>query len=153
LEQESEQNSPKYKKKKPFNDFSHPMFWRVNPRKRVYAFRKKHNTLSQQLREEGKTNDEFEIMFNNLTLEEVIGLKLELAARSMGGKLYGFPIFSSMTDIVKTAVLYYLFSFAKSKEEVGHFLHISPRKAQIMAWVYGVSERLEKQKKNDEDFS
>ena len=33
---------------------------------------------------------------NNLTLEEIIGLKLELAAKSAGGYLYGIPIFSAI---------------------------------------------------------
>ena len=35
-------------------------------------------------------SEEFEIIFNNLSLEEVIGLKLELASKSsFNGKLYG----------------------------------------------------------------
>ena len=37
-------------------------------------------------------------MLNNLSLEEIIGLKLELAAKAAGGYLYGIPIFSSIVS-------------------------------------------------------
>ena len=47
-------------------------------------------SFSRKLRQEGKSSEVFEIMLSTLTLEEVIGLKLECASRLTNGKLYGF---------------------------------------------------------------
>ena len=48
----------------------------------------KNNTysISKKLQKDKKISDEFEIMINSLTLEEVIALKLELSTRSLRGK-------------------------------------------------------------------
>ena len=43
---------------------------------------KKFSSISSELRHDHRSNDEFEIMLQNLTLEEIISLKLELAART-----------------------------------------------------------------------
>ena len=40
----------------------------------------KYYSLSKKLRRENRSNDEFEVMIGQLTLEELIGLKLELAS-------------------------------------------------------------------------
>ena len=60
----------------------------------------KYYSLSRKLRRESKSNDQFEVMLSQLTLEEVIGLKLELASKVLGGKLFGLPVWSSMHSIV-----------------------------------------------------
>ena len=65
----------------------------------------KYYSISNKLRKENKSHDEFEVMLNNLTLEEIIGLKLELAAKAVGGMLFGIPIWYTMQDITKDAVL------------------------------------------------
>ena len=43
----------------------------------------KYYSVSKKLQRESKSTDEFEVMLNNLSLEEVIALKLELAAKSV----------------------------------------------------------------------
>ena len=50
----------------------------------------KEYSVSNKLKRERKTTDEFEIMLASLTLEEVIALRLELASRSVGHMMYGF---------------------------------------------------------------
>ena len=70
-------------------------------------------SISNKLRIENKTNDEFEIMLSGLTLEEIIGLRLELAARAVDHKLYGFKIWQSIPNIAKEAVLMYTVSAAR----------------------------------------
>tara|TARA_R110002074_G_scaffold150597_1_gene303914 strand:- start:660 stop:1016 length:357 start_codon:yes stop_codon:yes gene_type:complete len=79
-------------------------------------------SLLKKLREEKKSTEEFEIMLNNLSLEEIIGLKLELASKVFGGKSYGLPIWQSMKEIVQDAVLKYTLSACKSKREAARFL-------------------------------
>ncbi len=79
-------------------------------------------SLAKKLREENKLTEEFEIMLNNLSLEEIIGLKLELASRAFGGKSYGLPIWKSMKEIVQDAVLKYALSACRTKREAARFL-------------------------------
>ena len=82
----------------------------------------RYYSLKKKLRRENKITDEFEVMLNNLTLEELIGLKLELAAKSVGGYLYGIPIFSAIPYLVKDAILKYSLSATRSKREAARFL-------------------------------
>ena len=49
-------------------------------------------SISRKLRKENKISEEFEVMLNYLSLEEVIALKLEAASLATGGKYFGFPI-------------------------------------------------------------
>ena len=78
------------------------------------------------MRKDGKSSEEFEIIFNNLSLEEVIGLKLELASKSaFNGKLYGVPLWYSIPNIVRDAVLKYALSATRSKREAARFLGLN----------------------------
>jgi len=83
-----------------------------------------HYSISKKLRKEYKVTSEFEIMLNNLSLEEVIGLKLELAAKAAGGKLYGIPLWYSLPNIAKDAVFKYALSACQTKKETAAFLGI-----------------------------
>ncbi len=94
-------------------------------RQRRLQGKNKNYSLIKKLRLENKSNDEFEVMLNNLTLEEIIGLKLELAAKSAGGYLYGIPIFSAIPYLVKDAILKYSLSATRSKKEAARFLGIN----------------------------
>ncbi len=82
-------------------------------------------SISNKLQKDKKINDEFEIMINSLTLEEVIALKLELSTRSLRGKYYGFPIWKSLPELTRDAVLKYALSATRSKKEAARFLGIS----------------------------
>ena len=59
-------------------------------------------SISNKLHKDKKINDEFEVMINSLTLEEVIALKLELST-----------------------VLKYALSATRSKKEAARFLGIT----------------------------
>jgi len=87
----------------------------------------KNNTysISKKLQKDKRTTDEFEIMINSLTLEEVIALKLELSTRSLRGKFYGFPIWKSLPELTRDAVLKYALSATRSKKEAARFLGIT----------------------------
>tara|TARA_R110000824_G_scaffold3614_6_gene17105 strand:+ start:2704 stop:3069 length:366 start_codon:yes stop_codon:yes gene_type:complete len=98
------------------------MAW--HKKKKIHG-KNRYYSLSNILRKENKSHDEFEVMLNNLTLEEIIGLKLELAAKSAGGYLYGIPIFSAIPYLVKDAILKYSLSATRSKKEAARFLGIN----------------------------
>ena len=90
----------------------------------------KNHSIVIQLRKEGKSTEEFEVMLNNLTLEEIIGLKLELANRGSGGYLYGMPIWQAIPDIVRDAVLKFASTAARTKGEAARFLGISQQEME-----------------------
>ena len=90
----------------------------------------KNHSIITQLRKKGKSTEEFEVMLNNLTLEEVIGLKLELANRAAGGYLYGMPIWQAIPDLVRDAVLKFAATAAKTKGEAARFLGISQQEME-----------------------
>lgn len=103
----------------------------------------KYYSLSKKLKRENKISENFEIMFNNLSLEEVIGLKLELAAKSAGGMLYGIPIWFSLQDIVKDAVLKYAYSATTTKMEASRFLGIDKRRFNELVKKYDTDSYFE----------
>jgi len=82
----------------------------------------KNYSVSKSLRRKKKTTDEFESMLNSLNLEEVISLKLELAAKAAGNKMYGIPIYKYLDLIVKDAIIKYALSACHSKAEAQNFL-------------------------------
>lgn len=86
---------------------------------------KKFSSISVQLRSENRSSDEFEVMLQNLTLEDVISLKLELSAKATNRKLFGFNIWRSIPHITRCAVLSYANKAAKTKREAASFLGIS----------------------------
>jgi|TARA_R100000005_G_C4989015_1_gene196782 DNA-binding protein Fis len=86
--------------------------------------RDEHYSISSKLKSENKITDEFEIMLCTLTLEDIIALRLELAAKAVNGKLYGFKLWHSIPDVVKESLLKYAYSAARTKNEAAAFLGI-----------------------------
>ena len=82
-------------------------------------------SISRKLRSEGKTSEEFEVMLNNLSLEELISLKLELASKIMRGNLFGFPIIKAMPNITRDALITFALSATKNLSEAASLLGIT----------------------------
>lgn len=82
-------------------------------------------SMANKLKSENKINETFEVMLSSLTLEEIIGLRLELAAKSVNYKLYGANIWSALPSIVQDGVLKYVYSAARTKGEMASFLGIN----------------------------
>jgi hypothetical protein len=85
----------------------------------------RYTTISKKLRDQNKSNDYFEIMLNNLTIEDIIALKLELAYRTIGFPIYGFPIWRATNFIVKDAMLKFVFSITDSKSKMRKILGLN----------------------------
>ena len=100
------------------------MVWKKKSKKTFSNSKRKSYSLSRKLRREGKTSPELEVAINSLSLEEIIGLKLEMASKSAGGLLYGLPLWYSLPLIVKEAVLLYAISACKTNLEAARFLGI-----------------------------
>lgn len=79
----------------------------------------------EQLRKNGLSNDKFEIMLNNLRLEDIIAIKLELSCRNAAHHLYGVPIWASVSRIVKQSIFNFARSVNATSTEVCAFLGIN----------------------------
>ena len=73
-------------------------------------------SISKILRDKKKSNDYFELMIGNLTLEELIALKLEIAFRTAQTPLMGIPIWKTTTKFVKDAIFKFALSAAGTKK-------------------------------------
>ncbi len=93
-------------------------------------------SLLQKLRSESRLSDPTEVAISNLTLEELIGVKLELAARTINGKLYGIPIWRNLPNIAKDAALKYALSATRSQQEAARFLGISVRELKKLVYKF-----------------
>jgi hypothetical protein len=91
-------------------------------RRKNYNGKNKNYSITNKLRKERKSNDEFEIMLNNLSLEEIIALKLELATKNISNRMYGIPIWGSLLHIVQDAAFKYALSATRTQAEAMRML-------------------------------
>lgn len=85
----------------------------------------RNKSLSNILRKEGKSSEPFEVMLSALTLEEIIGLKLECSMRLTNGKLYGFNLWSNSVNILKEALYNAVISITDTNVEIRRILGIN----------------------------
>ncbi len=109
------------------------MSW--NKKRKIYG-KNQNYSISNKLKKENKTDDRFEVMLNNLSLEDVIALKLELSAKSAGGYLYGMPIWRSLKYIVEDSILKFALSCTRTKKEVSRFLGLRTREYKKLQKIY-----------------
>jgi len=110
-----------------------------NKKNKLYGPNKNYSIV-KKLRAENKSTVEFEVMLNNLTLEELIAIKLELSSRSINHKLYGYRLASSVPKIVQDALLKYASSATRSKKEAASFLGITKSAFNKLYKKYNIAE-------------
>jgi|TARA_R100000008_G_scaffold58928_1_gene36697 hypothetical protein len=123
------------------------MSWK---RKRRLQGKNKYYSLAKKLRREQRSSDEFEIMLNQLTLEEVIGLKLELATKSVNGKLFGVPLWYSLHNVVQDAVLKYTFSASRTNGEAMRYLGLKKAEMKKLLKKYNIDNYFSEKEIEDE---
>ena len=116
------------------------MSWK---RRKTHTGKNKNYSISRKLKQEGRTNETFEITLAKLTLEEVIALKLQLSSQPVGNRLYGFPLWYAMPYIVKDAVLKYAYSATKTKGEAMRFLGLKPKDFKNLSKKYNLISHLD----------
>jgi hypothetical protein len=104
-------------------------------------------SISKVLREEKRSNEYFEILLNNLTLEELIALKLELGYKAIGFPLFGFPVWKSTNYIVKEALLKYAIIATDTKMDAIRLLGIDPKRFFKLLKKYKVDAYYTKKEK------
>jgi len=89
--------------------------------------RNQYFSVSRKLRKEGKSSDEFEALLSTLTLEDLIALRLELAARLTRGKVHGILQWKFLPDIIRDAALKAALSISSTRKDATRILGISER--------------------------
>ena len=85
----------------------------------------KKRTFISKLKNEDRINENVLNIVSDLTLEELIGIKIEMASRLFRGKLYGIPIWITMPRIVKEAMLHVAINSCKTKTDMCTLLGIT----------------------------
>jgi DNA-binding protein Fis len=105
---------------------------------------RKAYSVSKQLKYENKINELFEIQLSQLSLEEIIALKLELATREMDGKMYGLPIWKNLPTIIKDAVLKTAMNGSATPRDAARFLGIKYSNLRETLKNYGLLDFFKK---------
>jgi hypothetical protein len=85
----------------------------------------KSKSIIKILKEQNLLNDQLLVSLNSLSLEDLIAVKLELAANNINNRLYGFDIWRALPNIVQEATLKFAISTTKSKKDASRFLGLT----------------------------
>ena len=105
--------------------------------------KKKNYSIIRKLRKEGKLPEEMEIFVANLSLEDLIALKLEISSRPVSGKLFGMPIWKSIPFIVRDAVLKTAISVCKTKVDAANLIGMDVDKMDNLLKKYNTIDFFE----------
>jgi len=86
-------------------------------------------------------------MLGNLTLEELIGAKLEISSKTLKSPLYGTPIWKHTRELVEDAVLKFAVSVTQCPTEAAMFLGMTPYKLYSLIKKYQIYNYFKSRKK------
>ena len=115
-----------------------------NKRSRFKKPEQDYYSIANKLKSENKIDEKFEVMLSSLTLEEIIALRLELAAKAVNYKLYGANIWQNLPNIVQESVLKYAYSAARTKGEIASFLGINKSSLKKLLKKYDITNYFSK---------
>lgn len=102
---------------------------------------RKYYSIINKLERENLIDEKTQLVLKNLPLEDIIAVKLELSARAMRTDFFtGVPIWSSISNIVKDAVLKFAFSCTRSRLEAAKFLGISFFDLQVNVYKFHTAQ-------------
>lgn len=81
-------------------------------------------SLIKKLREEKRSNEEFEVMLKHLTLEEVFFLRLELENETFKNKLSGYKLYFVIKEVITEGLLKFALDLKGTKRGASRFLGI-----------------------------
>ena len=84
-------------------------------------------SIINKLTHEGVVSQDLLVLINNLTLEDLIAIKLELSCALVKNRLYGFDFWSNSNYIIREALLKFSISVSKSKKDAARFLGLDLR--------------------------
>jgi len=97
------------------------MVWK-NKKKKPTKY--ENYSIVNKLKSDGKLTTQTINNINNISLEDLIAIKLELATRYTCGKFYGMPVWRITRHTIIDALLKTGLSIAKTKKEAARFLGV-----------------------------
>lgn len=111
---------------------------------------KKISTLLK-LKKENKINDQFILMLNRISYEDLIALKLEVSTNwSRSGNIYGLPLWKGLIEATKEALVKIVLKETSSFTEASMLLGIHQMSLRHVCLKYGIT--LDEIEKKDEKF-
>jgi len=105
--------------------------------------KKKNYSIIRKLRKKGKLSEEMEIFVSNLSIEDLIALKLEISSKPVNGRLFGIPIWKSIPFIVRDAVLKTAISVCKTKVDAANMIGMDVDKMDNLLKKYNTIDFFE----------
>ena len=100
----------------------------------------KSKSVIKYLKAQKLLTDQALVAINNLSLEDVIAVKLELSANHINNRLYGFDLWRQSGHIVKEALLKFAISTTNSKKDAARFLGLTYAEFRRVLKKYTVKE-------------
>ena len=86
---------------------------------------RRNKSVINKLTNEGFLDNTLLVNINNITLEDLIAIKLELAIKQVNNRLYGFDIWRRSGYIIQEALLKFAISATQSKMDAARFLGVN----------------------------
>ncbi len=100
----------------------------------------KSYNLADELIQSKRIDEGFIRMLDGLSLEEILGLKLETTAKLVKGKMYGLKIYHTLPVIVRESLVKYTCKKFKLKSHAASFLGVTLKKYNSLIARRGVLE-------------
>ena len=111
--------------------------WRKIRKKKSHVY-----SIAKLLRLQKKSNEEFEAMVSNISLEDLIALKLEMTVKQANGHFFGFPLLSALPTIVKEGVIKYVYAASPTHASAAAFLGIDLTTYSSLVKSFKIKEQL-----------
>ena len=82
----------------------------------------KSYSLISKLRKEKRSDPDFETKISQLSIEEIISLKLELVFISIGDKAYGLHLWKNIDHLIKESIIKFTLSYCGSFNSARRYL-------------------------------
>jgi hypothetical protein len=97
-----------------------------------------NKSIINKLTHEGIVSQDLLVLINNLTLEDLIAIKLELSCSLVKNKLYGIDFWSNACYIIREALLKFAISASRSKKDAARFLGLDLREFNTQYKKYNI---------------
>ena len=97
-----------------------------------------NKSIINNLTHEGIVSQDLLVLINNLTLEDLIAIKLELSCALVKNKLYGIDFWSNSCYIIREALLKFAISVSRSKKDAARFLGLDLREFNTQYKKYNI---------------
>ena len=97
-----------------------------------------NKSIINKLTHEGVVSQDLLVLINNLTLEDLIAIKLELSCALVRNKLYGIDFWSNACYIIREALLKFAISVSRSKKDAARFLGLDLREFNTQYKKYNI---------------